>query len=484
LQINTTKSFIFEVLKKLIPMSKKLEDKILEELKKRVFEEEEKLKQKKENAENKKAFLQALDEVTSLNAQQIKEIEQKVREEFLLREQQKSQSRRQLLQWSIGGTVVLVLIFYFIFRPKPEPQVILLETFDDNRNGWLLEQPYLYRRTHENNTYVFECNRNDWCYWDNARVNFPQEYTVEVGSIWKEGRNSDHYGFLLLQDNSKYGHFSLKAVGEACYQEHKNGEWADFKFKPVATARVREENVQKVIVKGKSFQYFVNDTFVEEGKISESIAPKEIALRVCGKQKIAFTFVKVTDNQTGNVLMLERFVKPHPDWEFKESFDKQYKIENGQYLMNIQDAESCYFSDIPLPTTMETQSGVSYILEVDCTWKEGDMKSFGITLNDNAKNTINFNLLPDGKGSVATYEKGKVKSISNWRGGTTQKTDGNTVIHQKVILKNKNKEYEYYINEQLIERGQIEITVNNVGVRSCGKQIVAFDNLKITKVFE
>lgn len=465
-------------------MSKKLEDKILEELKKRVFEEEEKLKQKKENAEDKQAFIQALDEVTSLNAQQIKEIEQKVRQELLLKEQKTNQSRRQLLQWGIGGAVALILILYFVFRPKPEPQVILLETFDDNRNGWLIDQPYLYRRTHEDNTYVFECNRNDWCYWDNASVNLPESYTVEVGSIWKEGNNKDTYGFLLIQDNTRFGNFAMQANGEACYQEYKNKEWADFKFKPVATAISNKENVQKVIVKGKSFQYFVNDIFVEEGKIAASITPKEIALRVCGRQKIAFTFVKVTDNQTGNVLMLERFVKPHPDWEFKEYFDKQYKIENGQYLMNIQDGENCYFSDIPLPPTMEAKSGVNYILEVDCTWKEGDIKSFGITINDNAKNTVNFNLLPDGKGSVATYEKGTNKSVSNWRGGTTQKTDGKTSIHQKVILKNQNKEYEYYINEQLIERGKIEITVNNVGLRSCGKQVVAFDNLKVTKVFE
>ncbi len=465
-------------------MSKKLEDKILEELKKRVFAEEEKLKEKKENAENTQAFLQALDEVTSLNAQQIKEIEKKIRQELMLKEQQEAQSRRLLLQWSGGVLVIVAIIFYFIFRPKPAPEVILLETFDNNQNGWLIEQLYTYRRTHENNMYVFECNRNEWCYWDNARVNLPQEYTVEVGSIWQEGRNKDHYGFLLLQDNSRFSHFCLKATGEACYQEYKNKEWADFKFKPVATATGNKENIQKVVVKGKSFQYFVNNTFIEEGKISEGITPKEIALRVCGKQKIAFTFVKIVDNQTGNILMLERFTKPHPDWEFKEYFDKQYKIENGQYLMNIQDGESCYFSDIPLPPTMEAKSDVSYILEVDCSWKEGDMKSFGMTINDNAKNTVNFNLLPDGRGSVATYEKGTNKSISNWRGGTTQKTDEKTIIHQKVILKNQNKEYEYYINEQLIERGKIDITVNNIGLRSCGKQIVAFDNLKVTKVFE
>ncbi len=465
-------------------MSKKLEDKILEELKKRVLEEEEKLKERKENAENKQALLQALDEVTSLNAQQIKEIEKKIRQEFLLKEQQETQSRRLFLLWGIGGAVVIAIIFYFIFRPTPAPEIILLETFDDNRNGWLIEQPYLYRRTHENNMYVFECNRSEWCYWDNASVNFPQEYTIEVGSIWKEGGKNSDYGFLLLQDNSLFGNFALKSTGEACYQEYKNKQWADFKFKPVAAAIGNKENIQKVVVKGKNFQYFVNDTFVEEGKISEGITPKEVALRVCGRQKIAFTFVKITDNQTGNLLMLERFTKPHPDWEFKEYFDKQYKIENGQYLMNVQDGESCYFSDIPLPPTMEAKSGVSYILEVDCTWKEGDMKSFGVTINDNAKNTVNFNLLPDGKGSVATYEKGTIKSISNWRGGTTQKTDGKTIIHQKVILKNQNKEYEYYVNEQLIERGKIDISVNNIGLRSCGKQIVAFDNLKITKVFE
>ncbi len=465
-------------------MSKKLEDKILEELKKRVLEEEEKLKERKENAENKQALLQALDEVTSLNAQQIKEIEKKIRQEFLLKEQQQAQSHRLFLQWGIVGAVVIAIVSYFIFRPTPAPEVILLETFDDNRNGWLIEQPYLYRRTHENNMYVFECNRNDWCYWDNASVNFPQEYTVEVGSIWKEGGKNSDYGFLLLQDNSLFGNFALKSTGEACYQEYKNKQWANFKFKPVATATGNKENIQKVVVKGKNFQYFVNNTFIEEGKISEGITPKEVALRVCGRQKIAFTFVKIMDNQTGNLLMLERFTKPHPDWEFKEYFDKQYKIENGQYLMNVQDGESCYFSDIPLPPTMEAKSGVSYILEVDCTWKEGDMKSFGITINDNAKNTVNFNLLPDGKGSVATYEKGTIKSISNWRGGTAQKTDGKTIIHQKVILKNQNEEYEYYVNEQLIERGKIDISVNNIGLRSCGKQIVAFDNLKITKVFE
>jgi hypothetical protein len=467
-------------------MSKKLEEKILEEIKRRVFDFEEKIKSKQENADNKEAMLQALDEISSLNAEQIKQIEAQVRKEMLLKEEKQTLLRRRMLQIGIFSVLILLVVLYYIFRPKPTPEILLMETFDNNSRGWLIEESFKYKRTHENNTYLFECNHHDWCYWDYVSVSLPSSYTVEVSSTWKAGNLSDTYGFILIKNDNNLGNFALTGSGSACYQEYDMKNWGSFKFKTNMANKGNGEvtNIQKVIVKNQDFQYFVNDKLVQEGRISANIIPTGVALRVCGKQKIAYNFVKITDNASGKILLWEKFSeKLHSDWEFKENFEKQYSIENGQYVAKMGDEDNCYLSDIPLPANFYGKMDKYFVIELDCFWQEGDNQSFGLVLSDNAKSSLSFNLQADNKANVKHHENGKKAQESNLRNINT-KLSSQTPIHQKIILKNMNYNYEYYVNDQLIEQGSSVLEIRNIGFRICGKQTVRFDNLKITEMVE
>jgi hypothetical protein len=94
-----------------------------------------------------------------------------------------------------------------------------------------------------------------------------------------------------------------------------NDDWKN----NVAKSGKNQTNVQKIEVRGNSFKYYVNDNLIKEGGINLDI--KNIALRGCGEQVVAFNSIKITDAKTKDIVFEENFNNEPGIWEPKKEYD-------------------------------------------------------------------------------------------------------------------------------------------------------------------
>jgi hypothetical protein len=202
-------------------MKRKLEEKILAEIRRIVIEKDLKRQTEQEKDEMREANIEALTDLTSLSREEVEKISGDVRKVFI--HQLKKKRERNI---RIAGVVlVLAVIAFFIFKPEKEPVVTTFtDDFSQNSNNWSLFQGFEHKRYITNNQYVFEINKDDWCYWDKVTVDFSENYDVEVSSTWMKGKFSG-YGLGLNQDNSNYYAFRLKGDGSASFGKVVDKKW-------------------------------------------------------------------------------------------------------------------------------------------------------------------------------------------------------------------------------------------------------------------
>ncbi|MCS6833975.1 MAG: hypothetical protein NZ521_10410, partial [Flammeovirgaceae bacterium] len=315
------------------------EEKIIEEIKRRVLEEEERLKKNRE----KESVLEALESVTHLSKEQILAIEAQVRKENELRKIQKNKRKRLLLTISSMLLVLMVIVVWQLYERTLPPKIVPLlhDTFDEPTSSlWTEKQVYDYRKIHENGAYSFDVGKN-WCYWDNVSLYFPENYTIEVHSVWQEG-SYQTFGVMLLQDNKNYSLFQMSLAQKAAYVESIDGNYNDFVAKD---AKVQVgENVQKIVVVNGQFSYFINDELVETGNLNANFNYVMLALRVCGIQKVNFTYVSVKNDDTGKYILKEDFRKPHYEWDFEQNYTTKFSFIDGQYRLDVKDKGYCNFN--------------------------------------------------------------------------------------------------------------------------------------------
>jgi hypothetical protein len=304
-------------------------------------------------------------------------------------------------------------------------------------------------------------------------------FTVEVASVWKEG-NKGMYGVMLLQDADNYGLFQLTGAGDVSYCESVNDTYSSFEWKKnnSIVADGRKQNIQRIEVRDLEYSYYVNDQFVERGNINSQFKLQQLAVRVCDIQTVAFTYIKVTDNDNNRVVFEENFDNPKEGWEFKETFTESYALSNGIYELKLSDKDRCHFSTISLPYYTYNND-----LEItaECNWQSGDNDSFGLVLTQDNENCLNFEIKKDGNARITKYINSKYTLTTNWR-QTKHASLGNHPITQKVKITQNGTYFEYYINETLVEKGTVEISMYNIGFRACGEQVVHFDNLEIKEI--
>jgi hypothetical protein len=452
------------------------EDRIIEEIKKRVFEEEEKMKK----TSDREAFIEALDEVSDLNKPQILAIEAQVRKEYALQRQKAREKNQKLISIGLVIFIVLGIIAWRVyekFRP-PKITTILNETFDDNYANWLEKNTPILKRSNENGEMIFNVNKASWCYWDEINVNFPVNFTVEVASVWKEG-NKGMYGVMLLQDADNYGLFQLTGAGDVSYCESINNKYSNFEWEKnnSIVADGRGQNIQRIKVQDLAYSYYVNDQFVENGYINSQFKLQQLAVRVCDVQTVAFTNIKITDNDNNRIIFEEDFDNPKAGWEFKESYTDSYAFKNGIYELKLSDKDRCHFSTIALPYS----GGNDLEITAECNWQSGDNDSFGLVITQDYENCLNFEIKKDGNARITKYLNSNYSLITTWR-QTKHASIGNHPLTQKVRITKNGTYFEYYVNETLVEKGTVEISMYNIGFRACGEQVVHFDNLEIKEI--
>jgi hypothetical protein len=118
-------------------MKRKLEEKILAEIRRIVIEKDLKRQTEQEKDEMREANIEALTDLTSLSREEVEKISGDVRKVFI--HQLKKKRERNI---RIAGVVlVLAVIAFFIFKPEKEPVVTTFtDDFSQNSNNWSLFQ--------------------------------------------------------------------------------------------------------------------------------------------------------------------------------------------------------------------------------------------------------------------------------------------------------------------------------------------------------
>ncbi|MGD1842858.1 MAG: hypothetical protein ACFB0B_18470 [Thermonemataceae bacterium] len=454
-------------------MGRKLEDKILKKLKRRVLEKDQDLQNKQEQFDIIDSTKEALVELTSLSRKEIDQLEREIREEELTQQRKK---RKVVLNIAkVVGVIVLgVGVFIYIQQNK----IHLIETFDNNDRAWPVFEEVAHERRLENNSYLLNTHTPNWCFFDYIKVDFPTSYTVELASTWKRGKYEDH-GLILLANPELYRSFNLYSDGYTKTSVYYGDRYVVNTKKEIAAierGNGKNQNIQRVSVRGDNFRYEVNGKLSLTGEFNYLEDIKYVGLRVCDVQVVAFDYIKVTNDQTGEVIFFddfknEKFVKNDAlktGWSTESSIKKKGTIAGGQYRFTTNVGSECYWTTIPVPLA---NSEVEIVLS--STWQSGKTDPYGLVLVENSDNYYSFQVTNNGEAWLAS-SKDEADPITV---SSSYFSDSVTAITQKVMIKDNT--INYYVNDKLIGSQKVDLTIEQVGLQVCGKQTVAFDKLEI-----
>jgi len=458
----------------------KNEDKILAEIRRRVLDFESR-NQEKEDLENlRKANIEALDEMSPLNEQEIMRISYQVRKEHELKE---AKAKRKKVIMSIASAFVLflVVLYYIGYRQNLADREAYLankivETFDNNKLNWDIFNDVKYETRIANGNYTIEISDGS-CYWDKTTLPLPAYYAVELTSTWQRGEEISEYGLALVQENGDVLAFSLDAGGKTNCGHYKNGKWEKTTDWVSGIAHAdKEKNRQRVEIKDNhSFKYFVNGTLVLEDTFSRTV-PTQVAMRSCGKQIVDFHSLKVINLANNRTIFEDDFNNPNATkWTPANQISKTSKIENGKYIFETNYNDYCDWVTQPYSITAENSVDIT----IKANHLKGESGNFGIIISQDDNNYYTFDFKNNGKARWNLHQ------ADAWThtGTYTETKILNDKSKPPVTLRAeiRNRYCKYFVNDILIDQFDLayNFSIARIGMRCCGKQQIAFDDFQI-----
>lgn len=449
-------------------MGKTKEEKILEEIRRRVLARDESLQQRQEEEQIRDATRESLANLTTLSREEVDAIADAVRKEY--------RKKSRMILFSVLG-IFLVLCFsgaIIAYQWFAEKQVnTLVETFDNNRMQWFEGKQFTYNRYIEDGKYIIEANKDEWCFWDDIPVNLPRTYTLEVTTTWMDGRYGG-YGLMLMQDDDNCLDFRVRADGAATMISWVDDEMTTLKSwtdNVAASGGKGLKNVLKYEVTPTEYLCSVNGNLFYKAPLPE-FDLQSVGIRCCGFQQVAFDDLKVTNTVSGIVVLNETFDSLLAGWGPKNDIEKVAYFDHGEYIFETDLEELCHQSTIPF------KLGNNAEVEVMSTWLRGEKNGYGIVFYKDEKNYYMFELRNDGMGRYYLRKDGDFVKISNHK-LMGDESHGNNQNRQTIRI-NKNM-FHYLVNGKVVESYRFEdLGFEYVGIRACGSQTIAFDNFKIS----
>ncbi|PID89523.1 MAG: hypothetical protein CSB01_01720 [Bacteroidia bacterium] len=452
-------------------MNKNTEKKILEELKKRVLERDKELRSHKDDENIKEATKEALTEMTILSRKEVDEIERKINAEIKAENKRKQKIRQKI----IGVVAVVLLIIANVFFNKEEKMKIV-ETFDTREGGWDEYEKFEYKREMKDGKYFIENDKDGMCAWDYIDIDFPQEYCLELHSKWEDG-NYDAYGMVLLESVENYFYFEVRGDGSALVNYKSNGKWTNqYAWESNVFESGKKDITQKLEVKGNFYRYYVNGKLFQEGNL-RNYRMKQVGMMVCGKQKIGFESLVLTRMQRGKMqeeILNESFANTEAGWTFDEKLVKRCYYKDKMYFLQNNTKDLCFWSCRPFELPQ------NYRVSVQTKWVAGEHAGFEIVLHQDDNNFIGLEAQANGKARFVTYLEGEYDKIQNYKQTSAKHEDEK--FHE-LAVEVRGEKFRFYVDNEFVDSWNLcGLTITEVGVRVCGRQTVAFDNLIIEEL--
>jgi len=471
-------------------MKKKIEKQIQEEIRRRVLAQDEMIRQRRELEMDREANREALAAMTSLSRQNVDQIARQVRDAF----SQKNRRKKRLILIII--IVPLIFLGYMILNlsdssqntPQPElnqvsqpdlsRKIDFEESFSDNRNQWPIGETYEFKREFQKSRYLYTHGRLNFCSWDQIPVKLPQNYEIELTSVWLKGKY-DEYGFMLIDaaKTNTFYNFQINADGSARVSTMVDNQWGDttdWIEDKVYQGDGETANTQRLKVKNGEYEYLVNGTSVNRGKLNKAGQIGYIAVRNCGEQTVAFDHLKISSVDHANIktlLMEESFDTPDAGWTPKNKMITHCYFKNDQFNYSTNRKDTCYLITIDLPLAD------NFEVRLKSIWKKGEQADYGLVLAQNVTNFLAYQLNNTGYAQYAWYSDGKYNIESEFVKSGQPGNGKISNIHRVRVEKGR---FRYFINDKPAASGAMPaLEIKKIGLRVCGRQTVAFDDLTV-----
>ncbi len=467
-------------------MKKKAEKQIQEEIRRRVLKHDDAIRQQQELEIDREANREALAEMTSLSRQNVDQIAKQVRDEF-------AKKRGRKKKFIIFGAIIFFIVIRNMFfsdsdnsrKHRPESNqarnINFVESFNNNNNKWPVGESYEFKRKFQDGRYIYANGNQGYCSWDHIPVKLPPDYEIELTSTWIKGKYSE-YGFMLISAVKKnsFHDFQINGDGSARVSTMVNNKWVTPAVWIEDKAHQGDDktpNTQRLKVKKGQYEYLVNDVLVDRGQLNKNESIAYIAVRNCGVQTVAFDHLKilsVDDANWAETLMDESFDTPDAGWTPKNKLTTHRYFENDMFYYRTNKKATCFFTVINMPLSD------NFEVQLKSIWKKGEQNGYGLVLADNFTNYLAYQLQNTGHAHYVWYSVDKYKEQSGFV-KCGHPGDGEIAnIHRVRVEK---RHFKYYVNDKLAASGPMPaMEIKKIGLRVCGRQTVAFDDLTVKSI--
>jgi hypothetical protein len=458
-----------------------LEKRILEQLKKEVFDKDEELKNHQDDQSVREATKEALAEMTFLETEDVEKLYQKIKKEEIekaRREELSKKTKRNTLYLVLFafGLIGVSVAYYFL---RPEPILFsYTEDFEAESSIFIKEEVYNYKKSIENGELIYESNIDEWCYWNTSpSIKFPKNYTIIAKSNWKTGSYA-MYGLTLVNNNENFMSFAFSKEGKTNVSVRNYDKYTDNDWNYKIFTDKSNSHIQRIDVKNGKYEYYIDDKFVRKG----NLAPFDfyyLGFRLCDHQTVGFEEVSMKNNDTGEYLIQESFDNPSAttlsDWDIESKFSYTFEKKEGKFVMNHNDEDYCHRTETFLPTLREDEK---WELSADVTWKEGQIKDFGILFISGDGEVGEFMMTSEGKAAFKVIGQDfKMTHSTNYV--STGFVSKGKETYRLSIHSLGDKKLEFFVNDRkVLTETMLFSKIEKIGLITCGKQIVEFDNVK------
>ncbi len=156
--------------------------------------------------------------------------------------------------------------------------------------------------------------------------------------------------------------------------------------------------------------------------------------------------------------------------EFDEFKFKRYMKDNS-YIFETNVDGWCYWDDIPVDLP------INYAVEVRSKWQKGKFNSYGFSLLTSDDAYFSFQIRADGAAHFGKTVEGKWDIDDSWLTGKAYESGEQKSNVQRVEVRGIN--FKYLVNGNFVREGVLDLIINNIGLRSCGEQIIAFESIRV-----
>ena len=183
----------------------------------------------------------------------------------------------------------------------PISKILFQENFVNNINGWNLwpSGPHYYTMF-EDGTYVMQGNNvRNYVEFANKSIVRPQNFDVELTTVWKSGLNNQPYGLTLGTNPENRYNFSVSGNGWTLVGGYLNNVLIDpaplpWKANTSLFGNGMISNKLKVEIRGSKATYYVNDIFIVTIMLQIPLNQLRVGLYVENRQKVAFDNLIIT----------------------------------------------------------------------------------------------------------------------------------------------------------------------------------------------